>query len=173
MENGDASRGRPTATPKSVFVLEPDLIFMETYRSATLFDVYRWVHLGKHSRVSDFVWIFPNVVLTNDPHPPSDLADLGVHVGRFAVIGTNVTILPGLSIGADSLVSASSLVTRDVPDGQLVRGVPAKIIGPASMVTLRDGTGRPAYPWRQHFHRGYPEEVVAEWMKPADGYPDV
>jgi hypothetical protein len=31
-------------------------------------------------------------------------------------------------------------------------------------MVLKDGTRRPAYPWRRHFHRGYPDEVVAAWL---------
>ena len=43
-------------------------------------------------------------------------------------------------------------------------GVPARDLGPASAIKLRDGTDGPAYPWRRHFHRGYPPEVVAQWL---------
>ena len=34
----------------------------------------------------------------------------------------------------------------------------------ASGVRLRDGSGRAAYPWMRHFHRGYPTETVAAWV---------
>jgi acetyltransferase-like isoleucine patch superfamily enzyme len=42
-------------------------------------------------------------------------------------IGTAATILPGVSIGADSVVAAGAVVTRDVPPATLVAGVPAKV----------------------------------------------
>ncbi|MEN1932835.1 hypothetical protein P4909_06350 [Escherichia coli] len=42
---------------------------------------------------------------------------------------------------------------------------PLKKIGPASKIRLKDCTRRPAYPWRQHFHRGYPEDVVKQWQQ--------
>ena len=45
------------------------------------------VHVGHKSVVKDYVWIFPYVVLTNDPHPPSDTL-VGVTVEEFAVIAT-------------------------------------------------------------------------------------
>ena len=41
------------------------------------------VHVGKSSKIGNFVWIFPYVVLTNDPHPPSDVCK-GVTVGDYA-----------------------------------------------------------------------------------------
>ena len=45
-----------------------------------------------------------------------------------ARIGANATVLPGVRIGAGSLVGAGSVVTRDVPPGVIVVGVPAKVI---------------------------------------------
>jgi acyl-[acyl carrier protein]--UDP-N-acetylglucosamine O-acyltransferase len=121
------------------------------------------VHVGKGSDVGDFVWIFPFTVLTNDPHPPSDVAFAGVVIEEFAVVTTMVCIAPGVRVGARSLVAASSMVTRDVPPDTVVRGSPARPVGPTSGVVLRDGSGRPAYPWTRHFHRGYPLDVIDEW----------
>jgi acetyltransferase-like isoleucine patch superfamily enzyme len=43
-------------------------------------------------------------------------------------IGANATLLPGVVIGADALVGAGSVVVRDVPDGQVVVGNPARVI---------------------------------------------
>ncbi|MDJ0923764.1 MAG: N-acetyltransferase [Acidimicrobiia bacterium] len=120
------------------------------------------VHISQASTVGDYVWIFPYVVLTNDPHPPSDGFLTGVTVEEFAVIATMSIILPGLTVGRDSLVGAHSMVNRDVRPGAVVAGTPAKDRGDASAIELRDGSG-PAYPWRRHFHRGYPDDVVAQW----------
>ncbi len=121
------------------------------------------VHIGQLSTVEDFVWIFPYVVLTNDPHPPSEQL-MGVTVERFAVIATMSVVLPGVRVGTGALVGAHSAVNRDVPPDTIVAGSPATEKGPASRVKLRDGSGRDAYPWRHHFHRGYPEDVVAGWI---------
>jgi acetyltransferase-like isoleucine patch superfamily enzyme len=51
-----------------------------------------------------------------------------VVVGKNVLIGANATILPGVTIGDGAVVSACSLVNRDVPAGAFVGGVPAKII---------------------------------------------
>ncbi len=76
-------------------------------------------------------WIGPNVVLTNARYPLSDnvkqeLAGPVVEAG--AKIGANATVLPGLRIGANSLVGAGSVVTEDVPPGTVVAGNPARVI---------------------------------------------
>jgi acetyltransferase-like isoleucine patch superfamily enzyme len=122
------------------------------------------VHIGHKSKIGDFVWIFPYVVLTNDPHPPSDGYLSGVVVEDYAVIGTMTTVLPGVRVGTRSLVAAHALVSRDVAPDTVVAGVPAKPRCSTSDVQLRDGSG-PAYPWMRHFHRGYPQSAVDEWKR--------
>ncbi len=122
------------------------------------------VFMGKYSVLGNFVWLFPYVVITNDPHPPSDYF-LAVEVHDFAAIGADSVLLPGIRIGEHSLVGANSLVTRDVPDFQVVAGSPARIICHVSEIEHRDGSGRRVYPWPGQFQRGYPEHIVTEWRK--------
>ncbi|QLG48012.1 acyltransferase [Natrinema halophilum] len=55
-----------------------------------------------------------------------------VVVGERAMIGAGAIILPGVEIGAEARVAANSLVTRDVPSGATVAGVPAVPMGDES-----------------------------------------
>lgn len=121
------------------------------------------VHIGQLSKIGSFVWIFPYVVLTNDPHPPSECL-LGAVIEDYAAIATMSVVLPGVTIGTGALVGAHTLVNRDVPQHVVVSGSPAKIICDTSNVKMKDGSGRQAYPWTNHFHRGYPEDIVKKWL---------
>ena len=56
------------------------------------------------------------------------LSILPVVIGYGADIGTNATILPGVHVGAHSIVGAGAVVTKDVPEFAIVAGVPARII---------------------------------------------
>lgn len=121
------------------------------------------VHIGQKSTIGNFVWIFPYVVLTNDPHPPSNVLK-GCTLADFSVVATMSVVLPGVTVGKNSLVGAHSLVSKDVPEGMVVAGSPAKVICPASKIKLQDGSDAEAYPWTRHFHRGYPQSVIEKWM---------
>ena len=125
------------------------------------------VHIGQKSTIDDYVFIFPYSVLTNDPHPPSKLL-IGVKVNKYAVIATMCCILPGVQIGESSLVGAGSLVNRDVEPETVVAGIPAKYICQTADIKLKDGSNQAAYPWIRHFHRGYPQETIDEWISKYD-----
>ncbi len=122
------------------------------------------VHIGQKSIVGNFVWIFPYVVLTNDPHPPSNVMK-GCTLEDYSVIATMSVVLPGVTVGKNSLVAAHSLVSKDVAENTVVGGSPAKMICPINKIKLQDGSGGNAYPWTRHFHRGYPEIVVEKWKQ--------
>jgi acetyltransferase-like isoleucine patch superfamily enzyme len=116
------------------------------------------IFVGKLTNIEDFVWVLPYVIFTNDPTPPSnDL--IGCTVKKFSIISAGSTILPGIVVGQGALVAANSCVTKNIPDGKLVVGNPAKIVKDVSEVTLRDGSNLPAYPWTNHFSRGYPPGI--------------
>lgn len=51
-----------------------------------------------------------------------------VKIGKNVMIGANCTIMPGVEIGDGSIISACSLVNKDIPPGVLAGGVPAKIL---------------------------------------------
>jgi len=83
------------------------------------------------SEIEDGCFIAPEVTFTNDNFLGRTRDRFKYHKGvtmkRGARIGANVTVLPGVTIGADALVAAGSIVTRDVPAGKIVLGTPAKV----------------------------------------------
>ena len=122
------------------------------------------VHIGQKSKIGNYVWIFPYVVLTNDPHPPSDVL-LGVTVEDFAVIATMSVILPGAHIAEGVLVAAHTSLKCKTQPHMVYAGSPAKAVCATEKIKLQDGSERNAYPWANHFHRGYPQEVVEQWIE--------
>lgn len=121
------------------------------------------VHIAQYSRIESFVWLFPYVLLTNDPNPPSeDVA--GIHIKSFAAVASGAVILPGKEIGQDSLVAAGSVVTQDVGDYTIVMGNPAKKISDVRKLNLL--AGKEIYPWRDNFKRGMPwvESDFSNWF---------
>jgi len=116
------------------------------------------VHIGQKSLIMDYVWIFPYVVLTNDPTPPSETM-LGVTIKAFAVIATGAVLLPGVVVGEDSLIAAGAVVTKNVDPQMVVAGVPGKVI--ANVKDIKSPiSGKPVYPWRETFERGMPWEGI-------------
>lgn len=118
--------------------------------------IHSGVFVGEKSKINDYVWIFPHVVLTNDPTPPSDNL-MGVTIDSFAIIAANSILLPGVHIHEDALVGAGAIVTKDVPAETVVVGNPAKEI--CSVTKIKNKiTEQPVYPWRYTFKRGMPWE---------------
>lgn len=111
---------------------------------------YRNIVLHKNSEINDGCYLLAKAkieigenstlayrvtVLTGaDPNGPyNSLSELyppvkaPVIIGKDVWVGANSTILPGVTIGDFSVVAAGSVVTKDVPSGVLVAGVPAEV----------------------------------------------
>ena len=83
--------------------------------------------------IEDDVLIGPRVNLTTENHPvdPTKRKHLdlkSILIKRNVWIGAGATILPGVTIGENSIVAAGAVVNKDVPDNAIVGGVPAKFI---------------------------------------------
>ncbi len=85
------------------------------------------VYIPPLSRIGKNVFIGPSAVLTNDPYPPSKKL-AGVTIKDEAVIGAKAVIKAGVNIGKGSVVAMGSVVTRNIPDQVVVKGIPAKVM---------------------------------------------
>ena len=113
----------------------------------TFVEVQRGVVIGRRVKVQshsficegvtieDEVFISHGVMFINDKYPVSVLPPGApspewdhTRVCRGASIGSNATVLGGVTIGAHALVGAGSVVTHDVPENAIVAGNPARIL---------------------------------------------
>ncbi|RYY69313.1 MAG: sugar O-acetyltransferase [Chitinophagaceae bacterium] len=83
--------------------------------------------------IDDHVMLAPKVSLLSEGHPVTvnDRQKLivgKIHIKRNAWIGANATILPGVTIGENSVVAAGAVVLNDVPANAIVGGIPAKLL---------------------------------------------
>ena len=92
--------------------------------------------------IEDEVFVGHNVNFLNDRYPAAVTVDGAIKgdddwrlepilVKRRAAIGTGAIIMPGVTIGEGAVVGAGAVVTKDVPDGAAVAGVPARALGAA------------------------------------------
>jgi UDP-2-acetamido-3-amino-2,3-dideoxy-glucuronate N-acetyltransferase len=83
--------------------------------------------------IEDDVFLGPSCVLTNVTNPRSQIVRHDLYektvIRRGATVGANSTIVCGVELGRYSFVSAGAVVTKNVPDYALVKGVPAKQTG--------------------------------------------
>jgi acetyltransferase-like isoleucine patch superfamily enzyme len=126
------------------------------------------VHIGQQSKIGNFVFIYPYVVLTNDPHPPSNIC-IGPTIEDFAQIAVGAVILPAIHIGKHALVAAQAVVGKNVNEYELVAGNPAKMLKDVRELKSRE-TGKSHYPWVYNFERGMPWENLGydNWRKQTD-----
>ena len=78
------------------------------------------------TRIGKNVFIGPAAALTNDPYPMCEKM-VGVTIEDNAIIGARAVIKAGVTVGKNSVVAMGAVVTRDVPEGTVVIGVPATI----------------------------------------------
>ena len=141
-----------------VVIHHPDLVNLygctigAESRIGTFVEIQKGAVIGKRCKISshtficegvcidDNVFVGHNVVFINDAYPKavtdtgqlqtdSDWALIPTQVKNGASIGSNATVLCGITIGERALVGAGAVVTRSVPDYAIVAGVPAKVVG--------------------------------------------
>jgi acetyltransferase-like isoleucine patch superfamily enzyme len=104
-------------------VVDPDVVVGERVSVQTN------VYLTAFSVIEDEVFVGPGVTMTNDDtmgrHGP-DHQLRGATLRRGCRVGGGVVLCPGVEIGEDAFVAAGAVVTRDVPPGARVMGIPAR-----------------------------------------------
>ena len=107
------------------------------------------VHLGKnvyfnfnatlvddtHIYIGDCTMLGPNVVIATAGHPilpelreKALQYNLPVHIGRNCWLGAGVIVLPGVTIGDNTVIGAGSVVTKDIPANVVAVGNPCKVL---------------------------------------------
>ena len=109
----------------------------------------RFVHFGKgiyanfnltlvddtHIYIGDYTMLGPNVVIATAGHPIlPDLRPLAyqynmpVHIGKNCWLGAGVLVLPGVTIGDNTVIGAGSVVTKDIPANVVAVGNPCRVL---------------------------------------------
>ena len=88
-----------------------------------------------HIYVGDYTMIAPNVILATATHPVlPELREQGyqynmpIHIGKNCWLGAGVIVLPGVTIGDNTVVGAGSVVTKDLPANVVAVGCPCRVL---------------------------------------------
>lgn len=114
-----------------------------------------YVHVGKGTRIGNFVWLFSLTTTTNDPLPPSNVqAPITIEDG--AVVCVNTTLFPGTRLGKGSFVSAGARCYGDIAPGAVITGENEISCHVSYLMDLKTGL---RHPWMRHYRSVYPESV--------------
>lgn len=146
---------------ENVLIFHPDLVNLygctigaET-KIGTFVEIQKNVHVGSRCKISshtficegvtieDEVFIGHGVMFINDREPRATLdgslqseADwivIPTHICKGASIGSGAVIMCGIKVGERALIGAGAVVTKDVPSGMVVAGVPARTVRTCSL----------------------------------------
>lgn len=88
-----------------------------------------------HIYVGDYTMFGPNVVVATAGHPILPILrekvlqfNMPVHIGRNCWLGAGVIVLPGITIGDNSVIGAGSVVTKDIPANVVAVGNPCRVL---------------------------------------------
>ncbi len=142
----------------NVRIFQPDLVNLygctvgDESKIGAFVEIQRGASVGARCKISshtficsgvtieDGVFVGHGVMFINDVYPravnddgtPQTEADwelVETRIRERASLGSNATIMAGITVGREALVGAGAVVTRDVPDYAIVAGVPARVIG--------------------------------------------
>ena len=156
-----------------VLIFQPDLVNLYGCKIGggakigAFVEIQRGAEIGRNCKISshtficegvtieDGVFVGHGVMFINDPRPRAvnedgsmqttvDWQCIPTRVKARASIGSNATILCGVTIGEGALVGAGAVVTKDVPAHAVVAGVPARLMGDARRGPREDALNRGA-----------------------------
>ncbi|MCH5321619.1 MAG: sugar O-acetyltransferase [Eubacterium sp.] len=88
-----------------------------------------------HIYIGDYTMMGPNVVIATAGHPllpelreQAYQYNAPVHIGRNCWLGAGVIIVPGVTIGDNTVIGAGSIVTKDIPSNVLAVGNPCRVL---------------------------------------------
>ena len=139
---------------RDVVIHQPELVNLygctigDETKVGAFVEIQKHAHIGSRCKISshtfvcegvtieDEVFVGHGVMFINDRHPrataggalqtEADWTVVPTRVGRGASIGSGAVIMCGVTIGEGAMVGAGAVVTRDVPAGATVAGVPAR-----------------------------------------------
>jgi galactoside O-acetyltransferase len=89
----------------------------------------------EHIYVGDYCMFAPNVVIATSGHPILPVLrehhyvyNIPVHIGKNVWVGANAVIMPGVTIGNNSVIGGGSVVTNDIPANVVAVGIPCRIV---------------------------------------------
>ncbi len=112
--------------------------------------------VGQGSRLEDFVWMYPNTVLPNDPLPPSPILR-GSSLASGVVMCTGAILQPGTELMEGAYITANSFGKGKVPSGAVVNGPTGQII--THVTKMFDRASGARHPWMNDFAHRYPREA--------------
>lgn len=107
--------------------------------------IHNNVYIAQFTVIEDDCFIGPGVTVTNDLCPVCTKCMKGPTIRKGAKIGANVTLLPHITIGENSLIGAGSVVTKDIPACSLAYGAPAKVVKNVNELKCRMGVIKRPY----------------------------
>lgn len=133
--------------------IHPFVTIQSNVRVGNLCKIEHYVFIASSVVIEDEVFIGQGVCFSNDKYPRAtvkgrlqkkgDYKELPTFVKKGASIGSNSTILCGITVGESAMVGAGSVVTKDVPPYTVVVGNPAQVVKKIKDDTIPKLTKKP------------------------------